>query len=335
MMGLTQKLITKEVYQKAVTELEHMAKDNRVAIRLRAIVSAKEHGISIVAKVFNITTNTLRSWVKRFKEGDFNNLEYKNGRGRKSNIKNEHYNALQEWIEKDSSLTINKILKRLEGEFNLRTSKSAVHRAMEKLPFSYITPRPKHYKQDQSQQEEFKKNLRKVIESNVTKSLYFFDESRFGTHSKLGYGWFKKGSRTSLPIKLGFENFYVYSAINPSTGDDLSLVAPGVNTACMNIFLAEMSQHLEGTDAIIVMDCAGWHKAKNLVVPDNIKIIYLPAYSPELNPVERLWQYLKSNTIKNKVYATVKDLEEAVCAFIRHLTQDRIKSICSASYLLT
>lgn len=173
-----------------------------------------------------------------------------------------------------------------------------------------------------------------MIEGNVTQPLYFFDESRFGTHSKLGHGWFKTGSRTKMPIKLGFENFYVYSAINPMTGEDFSLIAPNVNTICMNIFLAEMSKHLAGINAIIVMDCAGWHRAKKLVVPDNIRIVYLPAYSPELNPVERLWQYLKSNTIRNKVYETINALEEAVCTFIMQLTKERVQSICSVSYLL-
>ena len=127
----------------------------------------------------------------------------------------------------------------------------------------------------------------------------------FGTQSKLGHGWFKKGSRTSMSIKLGFENFYIYSAISSTNGDDFTLIAPNVNTIYMNVFLAEMSKHLANSNAIIVMDCAGWHKSKKLIVPDNIKIVYLPAYTPELNPVERFWQYLKSNTIKNKMISRI------------------------------
>jgi len=156
-MGLAPQLITEEVYQKALNQLQHITKDNRVAIRLRAIVSAKEHGVTVVSKVLNITPNTIRSRVKNFKEGGWNNLEYKQGRGRKSNIKEEHFNAIQEWVEEDSNLTLNQILSKLEGTYNLKTSKSAIHRALEKLKFSYITPRPKHYKQDPNQQIEFKK----------------------------------------------------------------------------------------------------------------------------------------------------------------------------------
>jgi len=164
--------------------------------------------------------------------------------------------------------------------------------------------------------------------------LYFFDESRFGTHSKLGHGWFGKGSRTQVKIKIGFQNFYVYSAVNPITGDDFSLMMPNVNTMSLNMFLAEMSKHIGVQKAIVVMDCAGWHKDKDLVVPANIEILYLPPYSPELNPAERLWEHLKSETIKNKVYNTIEQLEIAVSSSIKNLNTSLIQSICCMNYLL-
>lgn len=75
-----------------------------------------------------------------------------------------------------------------------------------------------------------------MLQLHPQKALYFFDESRFGTHSKIGHGWFEKGSRTGVKVKLGFENFYVYSAINPVFGDDFSLILPYVNTECLNLF---------------------------------------------------------------------------------------------------
>ncbi|WP_425361661.1 IS630 family transposase [Candidatus Tisiphia endosymbiont of Mystacides longicornis] len=164
--------------------------------------------------------------------------------------------------------------------------------------------------------------------------MYFFDESRFGTHSKLGHGWFRKGIRTQVKIKIGFQNFYVYSAVNPITGDDFSLMMPNVNTMSLNMFLAEMSKHIGVQKAIVVMDCAGWHKAKDLVVPANIEILYLPPYSPELNPAERLWEHLKSEAIKNKVYNTIEQLEIVVSSSIKNLNTLLIQSICCMNHLL-
>jgi hypothetical protein len=64
----------------------------------------------------------------------------------------------------------------------------------------------------------------------------------FGIHSNVGHGWFKKGERTPVNVKLGFENFYIYSAVNPFENSDFTLKMSGVNTDCMNIFLAEMSR---------------------------------------------------------------------------------------------
>jgi transposase len=84
---------------------------------------------------------------------------------------------------------------------------------------------------------------------------------------------------------------------------------------------------------VLVMDGAGWHKAKNLQVPDNIEIILLPPYSPELNPVERLWQYLKQNTIKNKVYKTLNLLKDIVAKFLNQITPVAIMTICNINYL--
>jgi hypothetical protein len=157
-----------------------------------------------------------------------------------------------------------------------------------------------------------------VLEESPDNDMYFIDESRFGTHSKIGHGWFRKGLRISIKVKQEFENFYVYSAVNPSTGKDFSLLLPKVNTICMNIYLAEMSKILCSKSVILVMDCAGWHKSKGQKVLDNIQIVHLPPYSPELNPVERLWGHMKSNTIINKVYNTIDDLEEVVVSFIRN-----------------
>jgi transposase len=161
----------------------------------------------------------------------------------------------------------------------------------------------------------------------------FFDESRFGTHSKLGYGWFKTGSRSRVKINLGFKNFYVYSAVNSSSGKEFSLLMPYVNTHCMNIYLQRLAMSLAGKKCILILDGASWHKAKGLNIPKNIELIYLPPYSPELNPVERLWEYVKAHTLKNKLYTSLLTLEQAVCDFMANLSSDIIKQICSCNYL--
>jgi hypothetical protein len=124
-----------------------------------------------------------------------------------------------------------------------------------------------------------KKTLIEIKEKNPNKPILFFDESRFGTKSKNGLAWYEKGSRTPVKIKLGFKNFYLYSSVNSADGDSFTLLMPSVNTDCMNVFLEELSGAKQ-EDFILIIDGAGWHKSKNLIIPKNIQIVLLPPYCP-------------------------------------------------------
>ena len=149
----------------------------------------------------------------------------------------------------------------------------------------------------------------------------------------MGHGWFKSGSRTAVKKKLGFKNFYLYTAASPKTGEDFSLLAPSVDTDCMNIFLQHMSEWLGARKAYVVMDQAGWHKSKELLIPVNIELIYLPPYSPELNPVERLWQHIKDRVLKNRIFESLDTLEVALSDFIKAMSTSTIRSVCHVTYM--
>ena len=171
------------------------------------------------------------------------------------------------------------------------------------------------------------------MSQNQNYEVFFFDESRFGTHSRIGHGWFKTGIRTEVKKKLGYQNFYVYGAVSPKTGDSFSLIIPNVDVAWMNKFLEEFSFNLKSKKAILVMDQAGWHKSLDLIIPQNIKIIYLSPYSPELNPADKFWQFIKDNILKNTIYSTLTALEEKVCTFINSITTKQILSVCNVNYM--
>lgn len=136
-----------------------------------------------------------------------------------------------------------------------------------------------------------------------------------------------------MPISLGFKNFYVYSAVSSVDGSNFSLIMPNVDTECMSVFLSELSKAFPSENIILVLDGAGWHKSSTLMVPENIMLIHLPAYSPELNPTERLWAYMKYHLIRNKIYSSISMLENAVSDFVCGLTNDIVETICSCTYL--
>ena len=115
-------------------------------------------------------------------------------------------------------------------------------------------------------------------------------------------------------------------------GNHFSLQLPYINTDCMQLYLDELAKEID-EEIIIIMDGAGWHKSKELVIPRNIQVIYLPPYSPELNPVERLWLYIKKSTIYNKIYETLEELEETIGNFIVSLQSNTIAQICNYNYM--
>ncbi|WP_353271235.1 IS630 family transposase [Wolbachia endosymbiont (group A) of Alloplasta piceator] len=332
-MALRSKLLDEKVVESAKEMLKKVRNNAYVSKKLNAVIAAKKYSITAVAKIYCISRSALTSWVKLLKIGREEKLFAPSQRRRKTKLNQAQLQQIEEWIEENPNITIKEMRIRIQEKFGLNISKSTVHRHMQKMKFSYITPRPVHNGQDKSKQEEFKKNLNGAISKYPEKELFFFDESRFGTHSKVGHGWFKKGIRAQVKTKLGRQNFYLYSAVNPRNGESSSLFAPNVNTDCMNIFLEQISQYLETREAFLVMDCASWHRSKNLKVPKNIDIIYLPPYSPELNPVERLWLYIKQNILRNKIYDTIALLEGALCKFITSLASSTIKQLCNVSYL--
>jgi len=163
--------------------------------------------------------------------------------------------------------------------------------------------------------------------------IMHFDEGRFGTMSTVKRKWSEKGSKCEIKVKQGYKNFYTYSATCSKSGEIFSLLLPEVNTKMMNIYLEELSKYYKDEKILLIMDQAAWHKSKELKIPKNIKIKYLPAYSPELNPVERLWKWLKENTIHNRIFDKIEDVMEAVINELKKLTRDKIMSLCKCSYL--
>jgi transposase len=141
------------------------------------------------------------------------------------------------------------------------------------------------------------------------------------------------GKPLQIKVKQGYLNFYIYGAVEPKTGEIFSLFLPWVNTDMMNMYLENMSLTYENEEIVIIMDQAGWHKSKDLVVPYNIEILFLPPYSPELNPVERLWKYLKTNYIHNRVFDSLMQMMTEMVDAFANLNNNTVASLCHCNYL--
>jgi putative transposase len=148
------------------------------------------------------------------------------------------------------------------------------------------------------------------------------DERCFGRISIPRRCWAPLHMRPRVARQIVREYVYVYSAVAPSIGKILSLLLPRADTAMMNLFLEHVSQELSEYFIVMQVDRAGWHDTEELIIPENIRLILQPAYSPELNPVEHVWDYLRENYFHNWAASTLKQVIEVLIDGLQHLTAD-------------
>ena len=133
--------------------------------------------------------------------------------------------------------------------------------------------------------------IRAGLPNGTRLELWWQDEARVGQKNKIARRWARRGTRPRAPHDQRTSSAYIFGAICPAEGKGAALVLPRCDTQAMNLHLAEIAQAVApGAHAAILMDRAGWHRAKDLVVPDNLTLVPLPPRSPELNPVENIWQ---------------------------------------------
>jgi len=165
---------------------------------------------------------------------------------------------------------------------------------------------------------------------------YYQDEARFGQHGTLTRVWAKVGSRPQAIQQNQYDYLYVFAAVCPETGEATGLITPEINTDMMNAFLEQFARELPAdVHAVMVLDQAGWHVAKALAVPPNVTLIHLPPKSPELNPAENLWHYLRSHFWSNRLYKTWEDLKAAAIDGWRRvcLSPEKLKTVCADTAL--
>ena len=161
----------------------------------------------------------------------------------------------------------------------------------------------------------------------------FQDEAGFGRINKPKRCWCSKKIRPSVPCHHIREYRYAYGAVEPMTGDNFFLVMPYCSTNCMNTFLEELAKQYPQDQILLVCDGAAWHKSQTLKVPAHITLLGIPPYTPDMNPIEPIWQQLRSMGFKNEVFKSLNDVVDRLCDTICDLTNDMVKSITCRKWI--
>jgi len=154
--------------------------------------------------------------------------------------------------------------------------------------------------------------------------IFAQDEGCFGRINSTKRCWSPYPYRPTSPKEIIRQYTYVYAAVCPKISALSALILPYSNTTMMSIFLKNLSEEYYNYFNVVILDKASWHKSNKLVIPENIRLIFLPPYSPELNPAEHLWDDIREKDIQNMVFKNFKDLEDTLCNAINRLSKNKV-----------
>lgn len=137
-----------------------------------------------------------------------------------------------------------------------------------------------------------------------------------------------RGIKPIVEYQHIFKTTYLYGSYSPMTGDSFVWEINGVDSAIFESYLDHFSKYRPREFKIVVIDNAGFHSTKNIAVPENIYLLRIPPYNPELNPCEQVWQYIK-NRFKNQRFGSMQELKEWLHATVKNMGKITIKSITS------
>jgi putative transposase len=165
--------------------------------------------------------------------------------------------------------------------------------------------------------------------------LMFEDEARFGRINEPQRCWVPAGVRPEVCAQMVREYEYAFAAVSPHDGVLDTRVLPEVNTEAMGWFLAEVSHRHRDELIVMVLDGAGWHKAKHLPVPANVRLIPLPPWSPQLNPTEHVWDEVREKWFVNRLFPTMDALQTQLVSALAVLENDtsRVASLCGFEWI--
>lgn len=330
--------------------LERKETDVQYAKRLRIIILAiRGFTAPSISLTLDICERAVQEWVARYNRSGLQGLVDHRGGSRRDSLTEEEKAELCERLDQGPtpedgvcSLRARDVQRILAQEYAVWRRLSSIYALLHRLGYSSLRPRPQHRKSDSAAMAEFvarlPERLAVVAADHPERRLrvYFEDESRFGQQGTITNVWARKGSRPTAVRQTEYQYLWVLGVVCPETGQAEGLLSPRLNTEVVNVFLDQFSASLPADEhAVLIWDGAGFHTSNSLRVPQNVTLLQLPPYSPELNPIENLWHYLKGHFWSNRAYANYDELEAAAIDAWRRavLNPGLMKTVCAAKYV--
>jgi transposase len=308
-----------------------------------ALVDPRE--ASAIAKHTGVSVHTVHKVISTYNRQGVSAVETKGKGGRYHEYltleeERDLLTPFFERAEKGELTTVAQIKHTFEKRVGHEVDETTIYRLLKRHQWRKLVPRPFHPQADKEEQKLFQQNfapmVEEVVESRDPKDerpvlKMAQDEACFGRISVTRRSWVPQHTRPLVKRQIVREYTYVYAVVAPEEGKMTSLILPSADTSMMNLFLEHVSHTFSPYFLVIQVDQAGWHSAKDLVIPENIRLISQPAYSPELNPVEHIWEELREKAFSNCAFASLDAVIDTLCDHLRQL-EDNSKLLRSMTY---
>ena len=315
--------------------------------RLRVIKLGLENKLNIsqIAELTGVGNTTVVNWFTLFREGGIQKLLTKDkGSGPELALSEEMMQGLKQGLEENLWRTGPQAYKWLTENFDVNIHPNNIYKYLKKLGGRLKVPRPSHKKKDLQAVEKFKQNLTQELidlrlDPRKPLRLSIYDEMRYGLAPITRRMWGLRGKEIIAPVCKKYEWGYLFGALQVGGGGSEFLFSPTVSKFADLEFMGQISRRDPYANHVVIGDGAGFHHKQNQdnteVLPDHIHILTLPPYSPELNPVEQLWDSFK-NGICNKCYDTLEEVERDITTEIKKLWNEpkKVLSLIGNGYLL-
>ena len=332
-------------------ELHQMAdecKDARQARRLRGVALVREGFFRCeVARALHATRRSVYAWVARYEAFGVAGLKDAPRSGRPRKLSASQRAEAAAWVETGTDpetgeafrWRLSDLVATIRRRFGVEPSPASAHRLLKERSLSHISTRALHPKADPAAQQAFRETFaaqaREAAPDDAEIEVWFQDEARAGQKGMMSRIRARTGTRPRIVRDHRYGYGYLFAATRSDDPAAVGHVCPRANTEEMNRHLDDVAQRVSpGKHAVVVLDGAGWHRSKALRVPDNLTLLRLPPYSPELNPVEQVFAYLKANFLSNRVFPTVEAVHQALGDAWRKFVADpdRIASITARAW---
>jgi len=323
-------------------------RDPRVKIKLLALHHLQQgKSIQEVADITLYAAKAVKFWLEDFVDFDYEGLLERPGRGRKPRLPPEQEEEFKYKLtelqdaRKGGRVLAEDIKDLLTEKFDCRYALSGVYALLDRLNLVWVSGRSKHPKNSEEAIDLFKEvfpaeveNVKSYLDTDNIE-VWWQDESRIGQQGSLSRVWATKGTRPRVVRQRQFLSTYIFGAVCPDRDVGCALILPECNAGMMQIHLDEIAKKVKkGNHAIMLMDRASWHTTEALNVPKNISLLPLPPYSPELNPMEQVWQQLRKIKLSNLNFKDYDHIVDSCCeAWNTFCDVDgNIKNLCTRDW---